>query len=1016
MAPVSRGRGLPVAGLASTCLLGVCLLLLGAACLAPRAARASAPLTWSAPTPLYGTMPAQSPSAVSCPSQSLCVVADKSGNVLVSSNPGGAKPVWAVAAIDPGHALDALSCASSTLCIAVDDAGEIFASVAPTSGVSAWRGTDADGAQRLDGVSCPAITLCVAVDGVGNVLASTDPGVAIPMWTSTPIDNGHALNAVSCASSTLCVAVDDAGTALASADPIAQASWHARAIDTTPGLTAVSCTSGAICVAVDSSGNALASNDPAAPEPTWSSTDIDPLGSPDGVSCAASGRCMVVDGAGGTFSSEAPMGMPPAWSAAPAESAVALPGVSCVPGVFCVAIDSSGHTLVALTPLPAPVLPPPSNVALVQPRPSIVGIPAVGERLRCLAGVAEEESTTFGYTWLRNESPIAAANTSSYKVGPADATHHLQCQVTATNAGGSASGHSAFVAIPAQGVFAAVGETTVGAIQAAHGRVSVVVTCSVQATRGCALALRLSAVESVRGTRILRLSSQGGTAPRGAHNVTVVLGTASVKLAAGRRATVSVALNATGRSLLGHVHRLPLLFTLKGTVIGVLNAVLAQRRLALLAPAGGHASRHLLTSAAAEDLQGGARVGDAGVSGAHNGGLYGGGARASATSTKPLLAATPYMGWDSYFAFGGRYNEATILQQASEMLSLHLPQRGYRYVWLDAGWWHGERGKHGEIVVNRRQWPHGMAWLASTLHEAGLRVGLYTDAGSQGCGGVHQGSYDHYRLDANTFAAWGFDAVKVDFCGGVRQHLSPKAAYSSFHAAIDNNSSHRPMLLSICDFLEPGQEAGNPSFSQSAFASYTFGPSVGNSWRTDTDVGSPGYVTFPTVLRNLDADAAHPEAAGPGHWNDPDYLGPDQGLSSAQFHTQLSMWAMLAAPLMVSDDLTRMSNASLTAVENAEVIAIDQDPAGIQGKLLASSGGGQVWVKPLSDGSRAVALLNRGSQPVSIATSANAIGMGAAKRYELRNLWTRTSESTSGPVGAQVPGESTILLRVSAAR
>ena len=132
------------------------------------------------------------------------------------------------------------------------------------------------------------------------------------------------------------------------------------------------------------------------------------------------------------------------------------------------------------------------------------------------------------------------------------------------------------------------------------------------------------------------------------------------------------------------------------------------------------------------------------------------------------------------------------------------------------------------------------------------------------------------------------------------------------------------------------------------------------------------------MLRNLDADAANPEAAGPGHWNDPDYLGPDQGMSAAQFRTQFSMWAMLAAPLMISGDLVSLSSASQTTVTSSEAIAIDQDPAGQQARLLSANGSGQVWVKPLSDGARAVALLNRSSRSIEIATSAAAVGMPAA--------------------------------------
>jgi alpha-galactosidase len=381
-----------------------------------------------------------------------------------------------------------------------------------------------------------------------------------------------------------------------------------------------------------------------------------------------------------------------------------------------------------------------------------------------------------------------------------------------------------------------------------------------------------------------------------------------------------------------------------------------------------------------------------------------------------VLAATPYMGWDTYFALGGNYSESTILRQASQMVALGLEPRGYRYVWLDVGWWHGTRNAAGQITVSSRQWPHGLAWLTRTLHAAGFLVGLYTDAGPNGCGGAGQGSYGHYQQDVNTFAAWGFDAVKVDFCGGAEYHLDPASAYSQFHAAILANASHRPMLLSICDFLQPEQYGeGRPILGESAFASYSFGPSVGNSWRTDTDVGLPGNVPFTDVLRNIDADAAAPQAAGPGHWNDPDYLGPGQGMSAAQFRSQFSMWAMLAAPLMISDDLTKISSASLQAVENAEVIAVDQDPAGIQGTLLStsSSGNGQVWVKPLADGSRAVALLNRGSSASFITTSASAAGLPSAPSYALRNLWTHNTSSTGGTISAEVPGDSTVLLRVT---
>jgi alpha-galactosidase len=224
------------------------------------------------------------------------------------------------------------------------------------------------------------------------------------------------------------------------------------------------------------------------------------------------------------------------------------------------------------------------------------------------------------------------------------------------------------------------------------------------------------------------------------------------------------------------------------------------------------------------------------------------------------------------------------------------------------------------------------------------------------------------------------------------------------------------MLLDICVFPQPGQVGdGFPSFADSAFESYSFGPSVGNSWRTDTDVGAPTGITWNAVVRNMDADATEPFAAGPGHWNDPDYLGPDLGLSDAQFQTQFSMWAMLAAPLMISDNMVSMSKASLATVSNKAVIAVDQDPAGIQGTLVSWSGNGEVWKKPLINDSYAVALLNRGSAAMNISTSASALGLPAAHSYSVTNLWTNRRSSSTGSFSSQVQGDSTVMLRVSPA-
>jgi alpha-galactosidase len=400
-----------------------------------------------------------------------------------------------------------------------------------------------------------------------------------------------------------------------------------------------------------------------------------------------------------------------------------------------------------------------------------------------------------------------------------------------------------------------------------------------------------------------------------------------------------------------------------------------------------------------------------------------GAATPTATASR-VLAATPYMGWDTSFSFGGHFNESTILEQASNLKTTGLEHDGYNLIWLDTGWWTGTRDAAGQITVQATRWPRGLGWLTRTLHAAGFRVGLYTDAGSNGCGGKRQGAYGHYQQDVNTFAKWGFDAVKVDFCGGDQLRLKPKTAYTKFADAIAHNASHRPMLLDICVFPQPGQVNKNfPSFANSAFSSYTFGPTVGTSWRTDTDVGSPMGITFSAVLRNLDADATQPFAAGPGHWNDPDYLGPDLGLTDDQFRTQFSMWSMLAAPLMISQNLASMSPASFATVSNAQMIAIDQDPLGRQAQLAPYTSVsvtpavdyGQVWVKPLVRGAYAVALLNRGALPLTIATSTAQLAIPAAASYSLANVWAGTSSTTAGPISATVAPNATVVFVVTPA-
>jgi alpha-galactosidase len=373
------------------------------------------------------------------------------------------------------------------------------------------------------------------------------------------------------------------------------------------------------------------------------------------------------------------------------------------------------------------------------------------------------------------------------------------------------------------------------------------------------------------------------------------------------------------------------------------------------------------------------------------------------------------MGWNTYYGVGGEFDEHTIVSVGHSLIDRGLARAGYRIVWLDFGWASGRRNARGEVIVDPHQWPHGLKWLTGWLHEHGLEAGIYTDAGASGCEGRGVGSLGHYQQDANAFAAWGFDAVKVDFCGAGQGGLAPIPAYRRFAKAIADNSSHRQMLLNVCNFWVPGQINGKrPSFANSAYANYRWAPQIAQSWRTDTDIGSTRDIQFTNVLRNLDHDAVHPKAAHPGRWNDPDYLGPGLGMTASEAQAQFSMWAMVAAPLILGSDPRALSAKEIEMLENRQVISVDQDPLGIQGTVIHQDGSGQVWSKPLAGGDIAIALLNRGSQALRITTTARKAGLGRAKGWRLANLWTgRNTVTRSGAIGARVSAHSAVLYRVT---
>ncbi|MCS5719068.1 NPCBM/NEW2 domain-containing protein [Herbiconiux sp. CPCC 205763] len=381
----------------------------------------------------------------------------------------------------------------------------------------------------------------------------------------------------------------------------------------------------------------------------------------------------------------------------------------------------------------------------------------------------------------------------------------------------------------------------------------------------------------------------------------------------------------------------------------------------------------------------------------------------------PSLSPTPYQGWNTYYGLGGDFSTTEVLDVADFLVSSGLAASGYDIVWLDGGWQADTpRGDDGLLQGDPERFPEGMKALADAIHERGLRAGIYTDAGPYIPGSCGLGSYGHYQTDADTFAAWGYDAVKVDFLCGITADLDPQTVYTEFAEALRNNSSGRPIIFNLCNPVTSPDWGDYPEEQQSTH-SWSYAPGIAESWRTYTDSGFVGMMKYSDMLRNYDANARHPEAAGPGHWNDPDYVGPELGMTDEEFRTQMTLWSVAAAPLVIASDPRTLSATSLATLMDPEMLAINQDSLGRQAVRVGEAGDTETWLKPLADGSVAVALLNRSDAPAQISVETDALGLKGS-RFTVADAWTDAVTESKRTVRAAVAAHGTSLLRISPAR
>jgi alpha-galactosidase len=362
------------------------------------------------------------------------------------------------------------------------------------------------------------------------------------------------------------------------------------------------------------------------------------------------------------------------------------------------------------------------------------------------------------------------------------------------------------------------------------------------------------------------------------------------------------------------------------------------------------------------------------------------------------LARTPPMGWNSWNKFGRNVSEDLIKQAADAMVRTGMKDAGYRYIVID-DCWQVERDPAGNIVADTKRFPAGIKALADYVHAQGLGFGIYSDAGTGTCEN-RPGSRGYEFQDARQYATWGVDYLKYDWCNHSTQDSA--ASYSIMRDAL--KKSGRPIVFSICEW--------------GSTRPWLWAQNVGNLWRTTGDIVDKWETKQKSdglgVVEILDLQDGLQSYAGPGHWNDPDMLEVGNGgMTATEYRAHFSMWCLLAAPLIAGNDIRSMNDEIRDILTNREVIAVDQDALGRQGRRVRSDGGLEVWAKQMADGGRAVALLNRTGAEASIPVSWPEIGYPITLTAKVRDLWAKKDfGEVRDRFSARVPSHGVVMVTI----
>lgn len=370
------------------------------------------------------------------------------------------------------------------------------------------------------------------------------------------------------------------------------------------------------------------------------------------------------------------------------------------------------------------------------------------------------------------------------------------------------------------------------------------------------------------------------------------------------------------------------------------------------------------------------------------------------------LAQTPPMGWNSWNKFGCNVSEQLIKEMADAMIATGMKDAGYEYLVIDDCWQVG-RDEEGNIQVDPKRFPNGMKALADYVHAKGLKMGIYSCAGSETCQG-RPGSRGYQFQDARTYATWGIDYLKYDWCSNEGQKA--EAAYRTMSDAL--KACGRPIVFSICEWGE-----NEP---------WKWGKGIGHLWRITPDIRDCYQCVFDWggvgVLDIIDKMADLYPYAGPGHWNDAEMLEVGNGgMTRDEYITHFSMWCMLAAPLMSGNDLRNMDKETIEILTNKEVIAINQDKKGEQARRFMDMGEKEIWAKPLNDGELAVCFMNRTEnswkldydwkkQTIYFADEVNI----HRKEYKIRDLWQHKDiGTTERNTQHEIPAHGVLMVRLT---